>query len=80
LSGKKDQGGLSIVRRTEMRKAALMVSGLIFAIISIGHFVRYFKAWIVQVGDYSAPVDFSLYGGIFFALLALWNFWASRNA
>lgn len=62
-----------------MKNAALTVSGLIFLAVSVGHFARYYKAVNIVVADSPVPVQWSLYGGIVFVLLALWMFIAAAK-
>jgi len=62
-----------------MRKAALAVSGVIFAAMAIMHFVRYAKGWEIVAGGFMVPLDWSIYAGIVAAVLAIWMFAAIRR-
>lgn len=55
-----------------MVEAALIVAGLVFAVVAVLHFIRYFKALHIVIGNFTVPLGWSIYGGIVAALLAVW--------
>lgn len=54
-----------------MKNFALSLAGIIFALIAIVHFVRYNKAWGITFDHFNVPLDWSIYGGVITAVLAL---------
>ncbi len=61
-----------------MKKTALVLAGLIFAAVSASHFYRYYYEIEIMIGEWEAPLNISLGGGIVAAILALWMFVALR--
>ncbi len=62
-----------------MQKAALYTASVIFAIVGIVHFVRYFLGAKLVVGATAIPLSVSLVAGIVLALLAVWMIRAARD-
>lgn len=62
-----------------MKKVALNAAGTIFAIVSITHWVRYFREDEVIVSGYTVPLDLSLVLGALTLILAIWMFVAARD-
>lgn len=60
------------------KNVALIVSGLIFSLVTIFHAVRYFLHVSVVISGYVVPLSVSLYGFIVTLALAIWMFAASR--
>lgn len=56
------------------KRSALTISGMIFAAIAALHYVRYSKAWVVVVHDFTVPVEWSMYGSVITGVLALFMF------
>ena len=57
-----------------MSNSYAIVSALIFALVAIGHLVRIFKRWTVQIGPYNVYMNISWAGLAVAALLAIWGF------
>lgn len=57
-----------------MEKTALLVSGIIFLVVSILHLARYLMKLEVKVGTWVVPVWSSLIGFLFAGLISLWMF------
>ena len=55
-------------------KTYLTISGIIFAIVAIAHFVRIMKHASVMFGSWSAPMAVSWIGLIIAGSLSLWAF------
>jgi hypothetical protein len=62
-----------------MQKPALYTAALIFAIVAIAHFVRYFLDVTLVVGATAIPLSLSLIVGIVTALLTVWMILAARS-
>ncbi len=62
-----------------MPKVALYAAAVIFAVVSILHWVRYFLGTEVTIGGAMFPVSGSLILGIVAAVLAAWMIFASRK-
>lgn len=62
-----------------MKNAALFTSGVIFALVSLAHWVRFFQAAPVLIGDFRVPVVWSLAGGLITLALAVWMVIAARR-
>jgi hypothetical protein len=62
-----------------MKNSALIVAGIIFSIVTILHFVRYFKGWVILVGQYAIPPQWSVYAGVITGIVALWMFMAAKK-
>jgi hypothetical protein len=63
-----------------MPKSALYTAGVIFAVVTALHLVRYFLGSEVSIAGAAFPVSGSLIGGIVAAVLAAWMIFAGRNA
>ncbi len=63
-----------------MPKSALYTAGVIFAVVSALHLVRYFLGSEVSIAGTAFPVSGSLIGGIVAAVLAAWMIFTGRNA
>lgn len=57
-----------------MEKVALLVSGIIFLVVSILHLARYLMKLEVKVGTWIAPLWLSLIGFLFAGSMSLWIF------
>lgn len=62
-----------------MKNMALTAAGIIFLLVTILHFLRYYQAWTIVIGQYTIPSHWSLFGGIITAALAIWMFAAARK-
>ena len=62
-----------------MQKPALYTAAVIFAIVGIAHFVRYFLGTEIVVGATALPLSVSLIAGIVLALLTGWMILAARG-
>jgi hypothetical protein len=63
-----------------MQKAALDISGLIFAAGAVGHLVRLALGIEIVIGGTVLPVWLSIPGALIFALLAIWMVVTARRA
>lgn len=54
-----------------MRTFCLILSGVIFSLVSAIHFIRYTKGWEMAIDHFQIPMQWSIYGGVVTALLAL---------
>jgi hypothetical protein len=57
-----------------MLKAYVLVSALIFALVTIGHAVRIVNRWSVQIGPHSVSMNLSWAALVVSALIAIWGF------
>lgn len=55
-------------------KAYLSISGFVFALVALLHFVRAVNQWLFQVGPWSVPTGMSWVAGIFAGLLSILAF------
>ncbi len=62
-----------------MKIVALKTAGTIFGVVSIFHWLRYFREDEVIVGGYTVPVYLSLVLGITILILSIWMFAAARD-
>ena len=62
-----------------MQIPALYAAAVIFAIVGIAHFVRYFLRPKLVVGATTIPLSVSLIAGIVLAVLAVWRIRAARS-
>ena len=62
-----------------MQKSALYTASVIFAIVGIAHFVRYFLRLEIVVGSVAIPLSVSLFAGIVLAVLTVWMVRAART-
>ncbi len=62
-----------------MQKPALYTAAVIFAIVGIAHFVRYFLGVEFVVGATAIPLTVSLIAGIVLAILTGWMALAARG-
>ena len=61
-----------------MKNTALYVSGMIFLVVALAHYLRYhFNIAIIIGGNHIIPLDVSLYGSIISLVLAVWMFLAA---
>lgn len=60
-------------------QTALVVAGIVFLLVAVLHFLRYFKAWHIVIADFTVPLNWSIYGGIVAAALAIWMFVAAAR-
>ncbi len=63
-----------------MQKPALYTASLIFAIVAIAHFVRYFLRLELVVGSVAIPLSVSIIAGIVAVVLAVWMVRAARSS
>ncbi len=62
-----------------MPKVALYTAAVVFALVSLLHWVRYFLGTEINVGSAVVPISASLILGIISACLAAWMIFASRK-
>ncbi len=62
-----------------MPKGALFSASVIFALVSVLHWIRYFLETGITIGGTAFPVSGSLILGIVAAILAAWMIIASRK-
>ncbi len=62
-----------------MPKAALYTSGIIFALVSALHWLRYALGSEISIGGSAFPVSGSLFLGLVAAALAAWMILAGRK-
>ena len=62
-----------------MQKPALYTAAVIFAAVSLAHWVRYFLGWEMSVGGSVIPLTLSLWAGVITAGLAAWMAAATRR-
>ena len=62
-----------------MQKPALYTASIIFAIVGVAHFVRYFLGLKLIVGTTAIPLSVSLIAGIVLAVLTVWMIRAARS-
>jgi hypothetical protein len=62
-----------------MKNTALTVAGIIFSVVAALHFLRFYKAWVIVIGNNTIPLDWSIYGGAITVILAVWMFIAARK-
>ncbi len=62
-----------------MQKPALYTAAVIFAIVGIAHFVRYFLGTEFILGATAIPLSVSLIAGIVLAVLTVWMILAARG-
>jgi hypothetical protein len=49
------------------------VSVLIFVLVAVGHLVRIFKQWAVQIGPFLLSMSLSWLGFVVAVLIAMWG-------
>jgi hypothetical protein len=57
----------------------LVIAGIIFSLVALGHLLRLIYSWPALVGGYALPMNVSIWGLIVAALLALWMFIAASR-
>jgi hypothetical protein len=62
-----------------MKTGALILAGIIFGIVSILQFVRFSKAWTLVIAHFTVPLQWSLYAGIFAAIVTILMFVAAAK-
>ncbi len=62
-----------------MQKPALYTASVIFTIVGIAHFVRYFLRLEFVIGATAIPLSVSLIAGIVLAVLTGWMVRAARS-
>jgi hypothetical protein len=62
-----------------MKNGALILAGVIFALVAVVHFARYSKGLTVTIDGFFVPMNWSIYGGVIFTLLAVFMFVALRK-
>ena len=63
-----------------MKQPALYAAAVIFAVVSLAHWVRYFLGGEITVGGSVVPLSLSLWAGVAAAGLAAWMTAAARRA
>ena len=63
-----------------MQQTALYTSAVIFALVSLAHWVRLFLGTQVVIGDTSIPLGLSVVTGLVSAALAVWMVMAARKS
>ena len=63
-----------------MKQPALYAATVIFAVVSLAHWVRYFMGWEITVDGSVVPLSLSLWAGVAAAGLAGWMIAAVRRA
>lgn len=58
------------------RKSYLVISGIIFGLVAIGHLARLIHHWPVRIADWDFPMSLSWAGLIVAATLSVWAFTA----
>jgi hypothetical protein len=56
------------------RRSYLVISGIIFGLVAVGHLARLVYHWPVQVGEWSTPMWPSWGGMAVAGILSLWAF------
>ena len=62
-----------------MKNAALYTAAAVFALVSLAHWVRFFRADEVLIGGFSVPQSWSLVAGLVILALATWMLTAARR-
>ena len=62
-----------------MKTAALKTAGTIFGLVSILHWVRYFRDDEVIISGCTVPVYLSLIFGIIILILSIWMFVVAKD-
>ncbi len=62
-----------------MKNTALLTAGLIFSIVCISHFLRYYYAWGITVNHHTIPLIWSIYGGVFAGMFAIFMFYSMNK-
>ncbi len=57
-----------------MKNFSLTLAGLIFAFVAIIHLARLKEHWVMSIGGFTVPVDWSIYGAVIAGVLALLMF------
>jgi hypothetical protein len=56
-----------------MAKSYIAISAIIFAVVAIGHLVRIFQGWQVQLGDLGVAMSVSWAALVVSGALAVWG-------
>ena len=62
-----------------MPKKALIIAGIVFALLAISHVIRWLAPVEILIDGNTLPLIISLFAGIFLALLSAWMFIAAMN-
>ncbi len=62
-----------------MKNPALYTSAAIFTLVSLAHFVRFFRADKILISGYPIPVFWSLIAGIIILAMAVWMVAAAKR-
>lgn len=62
-----------------MQKAALLTSGIVFALLAISHAIRLVSPVEILINGYILPFSISTTAGLIFALLSAWMFVATKK-
>lgn len=62
-----------------MKNVALYAASIIFLVVSLLHFARYFAKVVIVMGNqHVIPIDWSLYAGVVTLVICLWMFFAAK--
>ncbi len=61
------------------KNTALMIAGVVFLLLALGHGLRLYYGLEIVVGTYTVPLWFSYAGLVIALLLAIWMFLAGRR-
>lgn len=61
------------------KNIALKVSGIVFAIVALGHLIRVIYHSHIVVSGYTIPMEVSYIGFVIALALSIWMFIASRK-
>ncbi|MCH8236580.1 MAG: hypothetical protein IIC06_00245 [Proteobacteria bacterium] len=66
-------------KNAALKNAALYTAAAVFALVSLAHWVRFFRADEVLIGGFSVPRSWSLAAGLMIPALAGWMLAAARR-
>ncbi len=62
-----------------MKRAALVVAGIIFSLVALAHLLRLIYHWPINVDGYHVSMQVSTIGLIITIILAIWMFAAAKT-
>ena len=62
-----------------MKNAALLSAGIVFTLVSLLHWLRYFHALKITITGYTVSIETSMIIGVVTLILGLWMFVAAKN-
>ncbi len=62
-----------------LKQQYFVLSGTIFGLVSLLHFIRAFNQWPFQIGPWSLPISLSWIAGVIAAMLCVWALWLFSN-